>query len=204
MFQGKYLAGLEQLQRQGKLQFHGDLVPLMAPAEFKNLLRKAASRSWVVYSKRPFAGPQQVLQYLGRYTHRVALSPRRLRTLDLEAGTIRFEYKDYTDGGLRKTMTLEVEEFVRRFLLHVLPRRFSKIRHYGLLANRGRQQRVAEVQAVLGSVVAAATVPTQEPPEAAPAEPKPLLCPHCKVGHLVWIRTVPRPRRKPVILTDSS
>ena len=92
----------------------------------------------MVYSKRPFAGPQQVLAYLSRYTHRVGLSNRRLLQLDRGAGTVTFDYKDYADGARHKSMQLGLDEFVRRLRLHFLPPRFVKIRHYGLLANRGR------------------------------------------------------------------
>ena len=93
---------------------------------------------WVVYAKRPFAGPQQVLDYVGRYTHRVAISNNRL--LDIEDGQVRFQWKDYRDGGQVKTMTLSAEEFIRRFLLHVLPDGFQRIRYYGFLGNRYRKR----------------------------------------------------------------
>jgi len=134
MFRGKYLDGLQQLWAQGKLEFHGQLAVLTAPGKFAALVRKAAGSEWVVNVKRPFAGPRQVLAYLSRYTHRVALSPRRLLATTGERVT--FAYKDYADGARTKTMTLSTTEFVRRFCLHVLPERFVKIRHYGLLGNR--------------------------------------------------------------------
>ena len=97
-------------------------------------MRQVTSKSWRVYAKRPFAGPSQVLAYLGRYTHRVAITPQRLRRLDRVAGTVTFTWKDYADGQKRKEMTLSVVEFVRRFALHILPARLAKIRHFGLLA----------------------------------------------------------------------
>jgi hypothetical protein len=201
MFRAKYLDGLQRLQRQDKLNFHGEVAPLAETPQFQALVREVSGRPWVVYAKRPFAGPQQVLNYIGRYTHRVALSPRRLRTLDPGAGTVSFDYKDYADGARHRTMTLKLEEFVRRFLLHVLPPRFAKIRHYGLLANRGRQTRIAEVQAALGA-------PGSEPTVAAPATeavaPEPLRCPYCREGLLIWIRTEPRPKPKSLLLTDTS
>lgn len=127
----------------------------------------AAKENWVVYAKRPFAGPQAVLKYLSGYTHRVAISNRRL--LGADTHTVTFSYKDYADGARRKTMTLGREEFVRRFCLHLLPQRFVKIRHYGLLGNRQRVERLQWARTLLG--VAAPAMPdiaaqplTQDPP----------------------------------------
>lgn len=142
-----------------------------------------------MYSKRPFAGPEQVLQYLARYTHRVGISPRRLVAFDEAAGTVTFRYKDYADDGRAKTMTLAATEFVRRLRLHFLPERFVKIRHYGLLANRGRQSRVAVARQRLGA-----------PP---PAPPVP--CPHCGQNTLVLVGvTHPRRRARLPVRLDSS
>ena len=120
------MAWLER-QAQGQLEFHGQLAVLAPPVQFAALLRKAARSEWVVYAKRPFAGPRQVLAYLSRYTHRVALSPRRLLATD--GPRVTFAYKDYAEGAQTKRMTLSTTEFVRRFGLHVLPERFVKIRH---------------------------------------------------------------------------
>jgi hypothetical protein len=136
VFRGKYLAGLQRLFAHGALPFHGGLEALGTSAAFARLLAECRTRPWVVYSKRPFAGPAQVLRYLARYTHRVALGAGRLRALDPEAHTVTFAYKDYAGGGAQKTMSLSFEEFTRRFLLHLLPERFVKIRHSGLLGNR--------------------------------------------------------------------
>jgi hypothetical protein len=157
MFRGKYLAGLNELFTAGKLEFHGELKETAAPAKFAARLREATQSQWVVYAKRPFAGPAQVLAYLSRYTHRVALSPRRLLAAD--GATVTFAYKDYADGSRPKTMTLGTAEFVRRFCLHVLPERFVKIRHYGLLGNRRKQTRLVRARALLG----AAPVPEPQP-----------------------------------------
>ena len=171
---------------------------LAPPVKFAALLRKAARSEWVVYAKRPFAGPQQVLAYLSRYTHRVALSPRRLLATDGQRVT--FAYKDYADGGRTKTMTLSTTEFVRRFCLHVLPERFVKIRHYGLLGNRQRHERLAQARRLLG--VSAA--PQAEPPSEAKASdpaPQPLRCPYCHQPGLVWAREVPP---QTVVPLDSS
>jgi hypothetical protein len=103
---------------------------------------------WVVYAKRPFAGPEQVLDYVGRYTHRVAISNNRL--LDIAEGKVTFRYKDYRHDGQQKTMTLQAQEFIRRFLLHVLPAGFQRIRYYGFLANRYREQKLTRCRDLLG------------------------------------------------------
>ena len=192
-FRGKYLAGLNTLFTAGKLEFHGELQATATPAKFAALVRAAARPEWVVYAKRPFAGPEQVLAYLSRYTHRVALSPRRLLTAD--ETSVSFAYKDYADGSQQKTLTLATREFVRRFCLHVLPKRFVKIRHYGLLGNRQKQTRLARARELLGAA---------PPPD--PAEPRPLpellrtpatepasaRCPFCQQPGLVKLGEVPR------------
>jgi hypothetical protein len=206
VFQGKYLAGLQQLYRRGKLAFHGQLTPLASPAPFQALVRQASRKPWVVYAKRPFAGPEQVLRYVGRYTHRVAISPRRLLALDPAARTVSFDYKDYAHGAVHRTMTLGLGEFVRRFALHLLPERLVKIRHYGLLANRGRQERVARVRAFLRSRLPDATPADDrpEPPPRTAADPVPGKCPHCGALALVLVALIPRPRAAAPILTDTS
>lgn len=197
-FRGKYLAGLHALHAAGKLEFHGELRAAAAPAQFAPLLRLAARSEWVVYAKRPFAGPEQVLAYLSRYTHRVALSPRRLRAADETRVT--FAYKDYADGARPKTMTLATAEFVRRFCLHVLPERFVKIRHYGLLGNRQKQTRLAQARQLLGMTPPPAPQPLPELLRA-PTEPGPACCPFCQRPGLVKVREVP-PR--PATRFDSS
>jgi hypothetical protein len=195
-FRGKYLAGLQALQAAGKLEFHGQLQPLATPAKFAALLRQAAQPEWVVYAKRPFAGPAQVLAYLSRYTHRVALSPRRLLAADTQ--TVTFAYKDYAAGSQAKTMTLTTAEFVRRFCLHVLPARFVKIRHYGLLGNRQRQARLAVARRLLGQTAS----PELERAPAPKAPPAPAgCCPFCQRSGLVKLGIVPPQRARPL---DSS
>jgi len=127
--------------QKGKLKFHGELESLAQPTAFESLCQKADQIEWVVYAKRPFGGPEQVLKYLARYTHRVAISNRRL--LSLEDGRVTFEWKDYADGNQIKMMTFEAVEFIRRFLLHVLPSGFVRIWHFGFLANRVRKEKLA-------------------------------------------------------------
>src|ERR1039458_2529992 len=115
---------------------------------FARCIARAKNSEWVVYAKRPFAGPEQVLDYVGRYTHRMALSNNRL--LDIENGQVRFQWKNYRDSGQTQTMTLSADEFIRRFLLHVLPNGFQRIRYYGFLGNRYRQQKLAQCRRLLG------------------------------------------------------
>ncbi len=194
VFRGKYLDGLQRLFERGELEFHGKLEALAAPANFTQLLGDCRRRSWVVYSKRPFAGPEQVVRYLSRYTHRVALGASRLRALDEEARTVTFAYKDYADGGQTKTMTLALDEFTRRFLLHLLPGRFVKIRHYGLLGNRGRGARLAAVRATFGAAAPARPAATEPAAAAEPAVPEPGLsrwrCPQCGSPRRELLRVV--------------
>ena len=140
LFRGKFLAYLKSAFHQGELGFHGMLKPLGEQSNFIAWLKRMARSEWVVYAKPPFGGPQQVLKYLARYTHRVAISNQRL--VALHDGLVTFRWKDYAQGGQPAIMTLQATEFIRRFLLHVLPRGFVRIRHFGFLANRCRQQRL--------------------------------------------------------------
>ena len=189
VFRGKFCAGLERLYREGQLQFHGKLAAMASPSAYQQLLLQAVSQKWVVYAKRPFAGPRQVLAYLSRYTHRVALSPRRLLALDPASQTVTFTWKDYADGCKRKTMRLELREFVRRFCLHLLPERFVKIRHFGFLGNRQRKLRVAQACALLNRSTAPAAPPESD-----------RVCPHCGSKLLVLVEIVPRVARVLVAL----
>lgn len=161
-------------------------------------MREVTRKGWVVYSKRPLAGPEQVLAYLSHYTHRVGLSNRRLLDLDRVAGTVTFDYKDYADGARHKPMQLGLEEFIRRLRLHFLPPRFVKIRHYGLLANRGRQQRLERARALLNTDPPAAPAPVPTP-RSLP------ICPHCGWAALFLVQVVPPQRyRPPPAFADSS
>jgi hypothetical protein len=187
-FRGKFCAGLLQLHTQGKLQFHGNLQALQAPGAFAALLRQLQSHRWVVFAKGSVAGPDAVLNYLGRYTHRVAISNGRLRNPDPNARTVSFAYKDYADGSRLKTLSLAGTEFIRRFLLHLLPPGFTKIRHYGLLGNNRRRQRIPLAKTALEKSplrfhpkpVTPPTTPTFPPPT----------CPHCQSPQLQCIGRV--------------
>lgn len=141
LFRGLFLHYLQEAYEAGKLKFPGTLQELNDPQTFRATLRDCRTVEWVVYSKPPFGGPDQVLDYLGRYTHRVAISNHRL--VSLKDGKVTFRWRDYKDGNKQKNMTLDANEFIRRFLLHVLPGGFVRIRHYGILANPHREQKLA-------------------------------------------------------------
>jgi len=164
VFRGKYLDGLKRLRQRGELQFVGQSARLAEPVPWEQLLAELRSTDWAVYAKRPFAGPERVLKYLSRYTHRIAISNHRL--LFVGDGVVRFRYKDYSNNEPNKEMTLRACEFLRRFLLHVLPRGFMRIRHYGLLANRHRQCKLERCRALLG-------IPPPTPPPLPDSEAPP-------------------------------
>jgi len=159
---------------------------LAQPAAFEALCRQAGRIKWVVFVKPPFGGPEQVLKYLARYTHRVAISNRRL--LSMEDGRVTFAYKDYADGNQSKVMTLEATEFIRRFLLHILPRGFVRIRQFGFLANRARGKKLALCRLLLGASAPAKTAATDHGKEIEEQDDR--LCPACKIGHMIPVRIV--------------
>ena len=196
------MAAIKDLYDAGELEFHGEIQSLAQPQRFASLLKQARQSEWVVYAKRPFAGPKEVLAYLSRYTHRVAISNRRL--ISANGQTVTFEYKDYAQSAKRKTMTLGIEEFVRRFSLHVLPERFVKIRHYGLLGNRQRQQRLACARKLLGVNLP----PEQHKPSVQTqpsSEPSGPCCPFCHRPALVFIGEIgPGRLGRSVAAMDSS
>lgn len=194
---------LEQLQHAfdaGTLRFFTSLTPLSDPRAFAKYLARTRQDEWVVYAKRPFGGPKQVLDYLGRYTHRVAISNNRL--LGIDNARIRFRWKDYRNNSAKSVMTLDADEFIRRFLLHVLPCGLMRIRHYGFLANRHCETKLACCRQLLGTTAPAATS------LAAPASTLSgdrqdyrdryeqitgnslRMCPHCGRGHMVCIETI--------------
>jgi hypothetical protein len=188
-FRKRFLIHLRRSFQKGKLQFHGELESLGHPVAFEALCQKAGRMEWVVYAKRPFGGPEQVLKYLARYTHRVAISNRRL--LSMEDGRVTFEWKDYADGSQTKTMTLEAVEFIRRFLLHVLPSGFVHIRHFGFLANRKRKEKLALCRSLLDGIQGVSGPGADSPtvPDSDSAE-QPRRCPVCKVGRLIRIQAL--------------
>ena len=172
VFRGKFVTGLKRLYRRRKLNCSGPAASLAEPKQFAKLLRRVHRQDWVVYAKPAFGGPVQVLRYLGRYTHRVAISNHRIVAFDGERVT--FRYKDYARGSKQRVMTLTGVEFLRRFFLHVLPKGFVRIRHFGFLANRRRSTLLLLCFAALG------TVPSQVEPETSAQESDLLwLCPKC-------------------------
>jgi hypothetical protein len=149
VFRGKFVAGLKQAFRKGEFCLPGALKPLAKETEFCSFLRTLFRQDWVVYAKRPFGGPQHVLHYLARYTHRVAISNHRL--VNFADGRVTFRWKDYAHGNKKRLMTLTAQEFLRRFLLHTLPRGFVRIRFFGFLANRRRARLLPLCRQLLGS-----------------------------------------------------
>jgi hypothetical protein len=139
-FRGKFLAFLKEAYQDGELRFYGKIEPLAGKLNFQNLIDSLYQTEWVVYCKKPFKSPWHVLRYLGRYTHRVAISNQRIT--NLQDGRVTFTWRDYKDDNRTKLMILDASEFIRRFLLHVLPSRFVKIRHYGILSNRNRNTKL--------------------------------------------------------------
>lgn len=193
LFRGKFLQRLKQAYQAGKLVLEGQLQPLHDPKAFQRLLSECYQTEWVVYCKPPFGGPEQVLKYLARYTHRVAIANRRL--VALENGQVTFRWKNYAQGNRRETMTLSAVEFLRRFFLHLLPSGFVRIRHYGFLANRHRAAKLAHIRHLLG-------VPSSKP-ESPPCADLPATdaeepdeaprCPNCGVGRMRLVQEWPCP-----------
>jgi len=179
VFRGKFIDGLEQAYRRGELSLPRQLRPLADERTFRALLRDVHQHRWVVDVKRPFASPQFVLKYLAHYTHRVAISNQRL--ISLSEGKVTFRWKDYKDGSKHKPMTLTVDEFLRRFLLHTLPLRFVRIRFFGFMANRRRTTMLSLCKNLIGGKVQE-TATTEETAETAPT----WLCPLCR-GRMVVI-----------------
>lgn len=187
VFRGKFLALLRSAFDRGKLVSHGKLAPLADPGRFQRHLADSARTEWVVHAKPPFGGPEQVLKYLARYTHRAAISNRRL--IRLEGDEVEFLWKDYADEQKRKTMTLKAIEFIRRFLLHVLPAGFVRVRHYGFLANRVCQEKLALCRSLLAAGAVAAA-PAPEPNVGDETSSDAITCPVCGRGRLVTIETL--------------
>ena len=183
LFRGKLLAKLEKTYAQGELSFSGSTQAYEKTTAFQALLTSLYEREWVVYCKPPFAGPEKMLEYLGRYSHRVALSNDRL--IGFEADQVTFCYRDRTDHDRVKSLTLDASEFIRRFLLHVLPHQFTKIRHYGILSTRNRSTKLKRCQQMLGC--ARAVSPPPEPTSWQERMKRltgmdPRICPHCGKG----------------------
>ena len=187
VFRGKFVAGLRELHHEGKLGFHGSLSHLQPPSAFAAMLRGLFRSDWVVYCKRPFGGAEHVLHYLGAYTHRVAISNHRL--VDLADGLVTFRWRDSAHKNKKRLMRLPLDEFLRRFFLHVLPRGFVRIRHFGLFAHR---RRAALLPLCLELLTAASLVSAPTISEAKPAPPHHLWsCPHCGAPMVLIQRLTP-------------
>jgi hypothetical protein len=190
-FRHTFLQGLCGAFDQNELEFHGQTEPLAVSGAFQTLLHSVRGKDWVVYSQPPFAGPEKVVDYLGRYTHRVAIGNYRI--LDVSHGEVTFTYLDRRDAGQVKPLTLTAHEFIRRFLLHVLPKGFKRIRHFGFLANRCKHQALGRCRALLGL--------EPERPQPDPKTPREWMleltgedvtrCPQCGSGTLVRARRLP-------------
>jgi hypothetical protein len=200
VFRGKFVAGLRRLHAGNKLGFHGKLTTLQSPKAFSAMLRTLFRTDWVVYSKRPFGGAEHALHYLGCYTHRIAISNHRL--VSLAEGRITFRWRDSAHKNKKRIMSLTVEEFLRRFLLHVLPRRFVRIRYFGFFAHRHRAEFVPLCFELLAT---AASLPR---PACGPAASRPMWrCPKCGGPMVLLERLTPvqlRLRSPPAPVTQQS
>jgi hypothetical protein len=196
VFRGKFLAGLVRACDSNAIRFGGSTAALAEVRQRARFVVGLRAKPWVVYAKQSFAGPEQVLDYLGRYTHRVAIANNRL--VDVTESAVRFRYKDYAHGNRRKVMALEPQEFIRRFLLHVLPAGFMRIRHYGLLANRAKREQLAAACAALN------LPPPAAQPKAESVEDFWLRvaaldihqCPYCKTGRMRVVGSISAPKAR--------
>src|SRR5713101_6397383 len=201
LFRRLFLEDLDKAFQSGKLQFFHSLEALQNPQEFARYLAPVRNAEWVVYAKPPFPRPQQVLDYVGRYTHRVAISNHRL--LDIENGQVQFQWKDYRDNSQQKIVTLDADEFIRRFLLHTLPDGVQRIRYYGLLGNRYRQQNLARCRQLLGMASSASAIPKNYRDRYEELTGCSLRrCPVCQHGCMVTIQVLPA-HRSPSIQNTS-
>ena len=193
MFRGLFLHHLEKAFAAGALNFFSAHRHLHEPAAFRRYLAPVRDTEWVIYAKRPFAGPAQVLDYVGRYTHRVAISNNRL--ISMEEGKVRFRWKDYRNGNRPKTMSLQAGEFIRRFLIHVLPDGFHRIRSYGFLGNCHRARKLELCRELLRMAPAAPTDPPADYRDRYEALTGRTLyqCPHCLTGIMVVVGCIERP-----------
>jgi hypothetical protein len=196
VFRGKFIHLLKRAFAKGELTFRGSLAKLADPQAFEAILDKASKHQWVVYAKAPFGGPTQVLKYLARYTHRVAISNERL--LSMKDGHVSFRWKDYADNNKTKVLTLTVLEFMRRFFLHIVPPGFKRIRYYGFLATRNRGHSLSVCRQLLSEATQLPTPHNTESEDPPDSEEKPKPCPACKNGAMIvisYLAPVPVPPR---------
>jgi hypothetical protein len=191
-FQRRYLNKLNRAYRKNRLSFHGRAERYKDETQFLKLLAALWDKQWITYAKQPFGGPEQVLEYLGRYTHRVAITNNRISAID--NGRVRFSYRDRSDDNKEKELTISADEFIRRFLLHVLPSGFTKIRYYGFLAHANKKTCIGLIRRLIG-------VPTAYAQKLAESVQQMMLrltgvdiccCPQCGEGTLVYVRPIGR------------
>ncbi len=200
-FRQRYLTLIQKAYKNGKLEFHGDIAEYKNPNRFNELIQKAKNKDWNVYAKPPFNGPEQVLKYLGRYTHRVAISNHRI--LSIEDGVVLFTYRNRKMNNEIKTMSLKADEFIRRFLLHILPEGFMKIRYFGFLSNTSKRKSLKLIRNQLG-IKAPLVTEENESTETILLQIMGIdrnKCPKCKIGELVKIALLspilPSSKQKP-------
>jgi len=196
VFRGKFIEYLEKAHAKGELEFPGNTAKYATDVEFSELIKALRSKNWVVFSKKPFAGPQEVLDYIGRYTHRVAISNNRI--VNVQDGKVTFTYRDRKNDNTLRIKTLDAGEFIRRFLLHVLPDGFMKIRHFGFLSNRRKKDNVQLCRELIGD--------DGQPPERVKKTAAQMMleltgiditrCPCCREGTMTIIMEMPYPSRK--------
>lgn len=204
VFRAKFMQHLTKAFMKGELIFPGKIAPLADEQEFANFTKNLKQKNWIVYCKKPFAGPQQVLDYIGRYTHRVAISNQRI--VNIENGKVTFTYRDRRNNNTLKTMTLEAKEFIRRFLLHVLPDGFVRIRHFGFLANRYKKENIQQCKEIIGY--------PEQIPETSEKTSQDLMieltgvditiCPCCKKGSMRVVAEIPAQWKCKPQYTDTS
>jgi hypothetical protein len=196
VFKGKFIEYLQKAHAKGQLDFPGTITQYATHEGFSGLIRALKSKDWVVFSKKPFAGPQQVLDYIGRYTHRVAISNNRI--VNVQDGMVTFTYRDRKDNNTVKLTTVDAGEFIRRFLRHVLPLGFTKIRHFGFLSNKRKKETIQFCRELIGDN-------TQQPPREKKTAPELMIeltgtditrCPCCKEGTMIIIMEMPYPSRR--------
>ena len=195
-FRKTYLNHLKELYEKGGLRFHGQIASMADRESFARLMAALRNKQWIVYAKAPFAGPAQVLDYLGRYTHRVAIANHRL--LSMDDGKVIFSYKDRSQDNRTRRMTLAAEEFIRRFLLHVLPPRFVKIRYFGFLFHRDKRRNIALLRSLMEA-------PTDRIDEPIAEDAQQIMlrltgididsCPYCGQGQMVVLFNIPKGSR---------
>jgi len=207
LFRRLFLKYLQEAFDVDKLQFFSSFQALQDRQAFTRHLDSVRNVEWVVYAKPPFAGPQQVMNYVGRYTHRVAISNHRI--VDIEDGRVKFNWRDYRDNNQQKTMTLSADEFIRRFLLHVLPSGFHRIRYYGFLGNRHRKKKLEHCRQLLG--MAPPSDSSSQPPTSEDYRDRYEKltgrslreCPVCHRGRMIAIKVLPEVRSSPAIKNTS-